>query len=328
MTAVAPGGLWVYAERRGDAFVPVSLELLGKGRELADALGVRLTAVTVGADGGGAALLRGYSPDHVLELAHPLLATYDAKAYTTALAAEMRKALPSTLLLGATRNGQDLAGRLAIRLRTGLTAHVTSIELDEQRNLVGWVPGFGGGIEAGVSCPIQRPQMVTVRPGVFPMPEIGPPQGEVLKVAPELSEKDVGSHRVSFEPKGSTIDLTRAPAIVVGGRGTGGNFAQIDELAHRLGAEVGATRVATDAGWVDRDRMIGQTGVITHPKIVLVLGVSGAVQFTVGIEGAGTVIAVNRDPDAPIFDHADLGFVGDLGPVVTSLLKSLKSAEA
>ena len=325
MSAIAPGGLWVYVERRGDAFVPVSLELLGEGRRLADALGIRLTAVTLGADGGAASELRAYAPDHVLELAHPLLATYDAKAYTAALAAQMQKAVPSTLLLGATRNGQDFAGRLAIRLRTGLTAHVTSIELDEQKNLVGWVPGFGGGIEAGVSCPVQRPQMVTVRPGVFPMPEGGPARGEVEKIVPDLSEKDVGSHRVSFEPKGATVDLTRAKAIVVGGRGTGGDFSQIDRLAERLGAEVGATRVATDAGWIDRDRMIGQTGVITHPKVVLILGVSGAVQFTVGIEGAGTVIAVNRDPDAPIFDHADLGFVGDLAPVVASLLKSLEA---
>ena len=325
MTAIASGGLWVYAERRGDTFVPVSLELLGKGRALADALGIRLTAVTLGADGASAPLLREYAPDHVLEIAPPLLATYDAKAYTTALAAEMQKALPSTLLLGATRNGQDLAGRLAIRLRTGLTAHVTSIELDEQRNLVGWVPGCGGGIEAGVACPIQRPQMVTVRPGVFPLPEAGAAHGELLKVVPELGEKDVGSHRVSFEPKGSTVDLTRAKAIVVGGRGTAGDFSQVEKLAQRLGAEVGATRVATDAGWIDRDRMIGQTGVITHPKVVLVLGVSGAVQFTVGIEGAGTVIAVNRDPDAPIFDHADLGIVGDLGPVVASLLKALEA---
>ena len=325
MTAIAPGGRWVYAERRGDGFTPVSLELLGKGRELADALGVRLTAVTLGADGGVASTLREYGPDHVLELAHPLLATYDAKAYTTALAAEVKKALPSTLLLGATRNGQDLAGRLAIRLRTGLTAHVTSIELDEKKLLVGWVPGFGGGIEAGVSCPVQRPQMVTVRPGVFPPPEGRAPTGELTKIEPSLTEQDVGSHRIAFEPKGSTVDLTRAKAIVVGGRGTQGNFSEIDRLAHRLGAEVGATRVATDAGWVDRDRMIGQTGVITHPRVVLILGVSGAVQFTVGIEGAGTVIAVNRDPDAPIFDHADLGIVGDLGPVVASLLKSLEA---
>ena len=327
MVATDDGGLWVYAERRGDSsFTPVSLEILGKARELAHRLSVELTAVTVGSDGGAAAELRRYGPDHVLELVHPLLARHDGKAYATAIGAEVRKARPSTLLLGATRNGQDLAGRLAVRLRTGLTAHVTSLELEGNGELVGWVPGFGGGIEAGITCPEKRPQMVTVRPGVFPLPPEGSPVGEVTTVTPDLSEEDVGSRRVSFEPKGSSVDLTRADVIVVGGRGTGGNFGRIEELAHLLGGEVGATRVATDAGWVERDRMIGQTGVITRPKLVLVLGVSGAVQFTVGIEGAGTVVAVNRDPQAPIFDHADLGIVGDLGPVVDSLLRALGEA--
>jgi electron transfer flavoprotein alpha subunit len=327
MAATDEGGLWVYAERRGDSsFTPVSLEILGKARELANQLSVELTAVTVGNDGHGATELRRYGPDHVLELVHPLLARHDGKAYATAIAAEVQKAHPSTMLLGGTRNGQDLAGRLAVRLRTGLTAHVTSLELDGSGQVVGWVPGFGGGIEAGITCPVKRPQMVTVRPGVFPAPLQGPPAGDVKTVKVDLSEKDVGSRRVSFEPKGSTVDLTRSDVIVVGGRGTGGDFGRIEELAHALGGEVGATRVATDAGWVDRDRMIGQTGVITRPKLVLVLGVSGAVQFTVGIEGAGTVVAVNRDPQAPIFDHADLGIVGDLGPVVESLLRTLGRA--
>jgi electron transfer flavoprotein alpha subunit len=326
MTATDDGGLWVYAERRGSSFTPVSLEILGKAKELSRQLSVEVTAVTVGNDGGAASELRRYGPDHVLELVHPLLTIHDGKAYAKALGTAIEKAHPSTLLLGATRNGQDLAGRLAVRLRTGLTAHVTSLELDGGRQLVGWVPGFGGGIEAGITCPEKRPQMVTVRPGVFPAPPEGSPTGDVKTVKVDLSAEDVGSRRVSFEPKGSSIDLTRADVIVVGGRGTGGNFGRIEELARRLGGEVGATRVATDAGWVDRDRMIGQTGVITRPKLVLVLGVSGAVQFTVGIEGAGTVVAVNRDPEAPIFEHADLGIVGDLGPVVESLLRSLGGA--
>jgi len=327
MPAIEEGDLWVYAERRGpSSFTPVSLEILGKARELSHRLSVGLTVVTVGSSDGGAIELRRYAPDHVLELIHPLLSHHDGKAYTQALGAEIRKARPSTLLLGATRNGQDLAGRLAVALRTGLTAHVTSLEVEEGGQLVGWVPGFGGGIEAGIACPIKRPQMITVRPGVFPSPVEGTPAGDVKTVTPDLSEKDLGSHRVSFEPKGSSVDLTRADVIVVGGRGTGGNFDRIEKLAHLLRGEVGATRVATDAGWVDRDRMIGQTGVITRPKLVLLFGVSGAVQFTVGIEGAGTVVAVNRDPQAPIFDHADLGIVGDLGPVVDSLLRTLGEA--
>ena len=317
------GAVWVYAERRGDSFTGVSLEILGKARELAQKLGAELTAITVGGRGGTAEELTHYGADRILELAHPLLDVHDGKAYARAIAAEMAKHHPSTFLLGATKNGQDLAGRLAIRMRTGLTAHVTSIELNEDNLLVGWVPGFGGGIEAGVTCPVRRPQMVSVRPGVFPQPPRGPPSGEVETIVPELSEADRGSRRVSFEPKGSTVDLTHADVIIVGGRGTGGDFGQIERLARLLGGEVGATRVAADAGWVERDRMIGQTGVITRPKLVVVLGVSGAVQFTVGIDGAGTVVAVNRDPEAPIFDYADLGIVGDLAPIVDSLLRSL-----
>jgi len=327
MVAPEEGGLWVYAERRGaSSFTPVSLEILGKARELSRRLSVDLTAVTVGSDRAAATELKRYGPDHVLELVHPLLARHDGKAYARAIGTEVQKAHPSTLLLGATRNGQDLAGRLAVRLRTGLTAHVTSLELDGNGHLVGWVPGFGGGIEAGITCPERRPQMITVRPGVFPPPPKGPPMGDMETVTPDLSEEDVGSRPVSFVPKGSFVDLTRADVIVVGGRGTGGDFGRIEELARLLGGEVGATRVAADAGWVERDRMIGQTGVITRPKLVLVLGVSGAVQFTVGIEGAGTVVAVNRDPQAPIFDCADLGIVGDLGPVVDSLLRTLREA--
>jgi len=327
MVASEDGGLWVYAERRGaGSFTPVSLEILGKARELSRRLSVDLTAVTVGSDDAAATELTRYGPDHVLGLMHPLLARYDGKAYAKAIATEVQKSQPSALLLGATRNGQDLAGRLAVRLRTGLTAHVTSLELDGHGQLVGWVPGFGGGIEAGITCPVKRPQMITVRPGVFRSPLEESPIGDVTTVTPDLSEADVGSRPVSLVPKGSFVDLTRADVIVVGGRGTGGEFGRIEELARELGGEVGATRVAADAGWVERDRMIGQTGVVTRPKLVLVFGVSGAVQFTVGIEGAGTVVAVNRDPRAPIFDCADLGIVGDLGPVVDSLLRRSREA--
>jgi electron transfer flavoprotein alpha subunit len=320
------GAVWVYAETRGATIAPVSLEILGKAREIADRLKVGLTAVTIGGSPGAGAELARYGPDQVLELLEPRLATHDGRAYTTALAEAVHAEHPSILLLGGTRNGQDLSGRLAVRLRTGLTAHVTSLELDAEGNLVGWVPGFGGGIEAGITCPVRRPQMVTVRPGVFPLPAVRESHAPVERRTPSLADADLGSHRVSFEPKGSTVDLTKAEVIVVGGRGTAGSFEPLERLSRMLHAEVGATRVATDAGWVERDRMIGQTGVITRPKVVLVLGASGAVQFTVGIEGAGTVIAVNRDPEAPIFDVADLGIVGDLGPIVQSLLRQLGEA--
>lgn len=319
----ADGGVWVYAERRGDDLRPVSLEILGRARQLADALATRLVALTAGAGEGPARELLRYGADEVVGIEDPLLVRYDTRLFTDLLERELRSVNPSLFLLGATRDGLDLAGRLAVRLRTGLTAHVISLEVDAQRRLVGWVPGFGGGIEAGIICPDHRPAIVTVRPGVFPLPTPGPGRGEVRWVHPVLDESSFGSRRVAFEPKGGEVDLTRSEVLVVGGRGTGGDFRRLQRLAHRLGGEVGATRVATDSGWVERERMIGQTGVVTHPKLAVILGASGAVQFTVGVEKAGFVIAVNRDPDAPIFEVADLGVVGDLAPIVDRLVQEL-----
>jgi electron transfer flavoprotein alpha subunit len=321
-----PGAVWVYAERHGESFRPVSLEILGAARSVADALDTKLVALTVGAGEAPAKALARFGADEVVVVEDPFLDRYDTKLYTDLLEGELRPADPSVLLLGATRDGQDLAGRLAVRLRTGLTAHVTSLEVDYEKRLVGWVPGFGGGIEAGVVCPKHRPAIVTVRPGVFPAPTPRDASGEVRIVHPTLDESSFGSRRVAFEPKGSTVDLTRSEVLVVGGRGTEGDFTRLQRLAHCIGAEVGATRVATDSGWIERERMIGQTGVVTRPKVAVVLGASGAVQFTVGIEKAGFVIAVNRDPDAPIFEAADLGIVGDLGPIVDRLVRELGEA--
>jgi len=322
----AATGVWVYAERRGDSFRPVSLEILGRARDLADALNERLVALTVGSGELSARELLHYGADEVVAIDHPLLVRYDTRLFTQLIEQELRAAGPSVLLLGATRDGQDLAGRLAVRLRTGLTAHITSLEVDASQRLVGWVPGFGGGIEAGIVCPDRRPALVTVRPGVFPVPTRGTAKGEARFVHPTVQPTDFGSRRVAFEPKGDSVDLTRSEILVVGGRGTGGDFGRLQRLAHCIGGEVGATRVATDSGWVERERMIGQTGVVTRPKVAVVLGASGAVQFTVGIEKAGFVIAVNRDPEAPIFEAADLGVVGDLAPIVDYLVRDLAEA--
>jgi len=322
----ASGAVWVYAERHGEGFRPVSLEILEHARSVADALGTKLVAVTVGTPSSSAKSLANYGADEVITVEHPLIERYDTKLFTDLLESELRPTDPAVLLLGATRDGQDLAGRLAVRLRTGLTAHVTSLEVDPERRLVGWVPGFGGGIEAGVVCPNRRPAIVTVRPGVFASPEPQRSTTAVRIVRPVLDETSFGSRRVAFEAKGFTVDLTRSEVLVVGGRGTDGDFGRLQRLAHCLGAEIGATRVATDSGWVERERMIGQTGVVTHPKVVVVLGASGAVQFTVGIEKSGFVIAVNRDPDAPIFEAADLGIVGDLAPIVDKLVEELGEA--
>lgn len=320
------GGVWVYAERRGDSFRPVSLEILGRAREVADALRARLMAITVGPGEAPARELSRYGADEVVAIDHPLLDRYDTRLYAGLLEQELRPAAPSALFLGATRDGQDLAGRLAVRLRTGLTAHVTSLEVDAEKQLVGWVPGFGGGIEAGIVCPRHRPAIVTVRPGVFPLPDPAAHRARVRFVHPSIDASSFGSRRVDFVPKGAGVDLTRSEVLVIGGRGTAGEFDRLRALARCLGGEVGATRVATDAGWAERDRMVGQTGVVTRPKVAVVLGASGAVQFTVGIEKAGYVIAINQDPEAPIFESADLGLVGDLAPIVDRLVQELEVA--
>jgi len=198
----SPGAVWVYAERHGESFRPVSLEILGHARSVADALGAKLVAVTVGAGEAPAKSLARFGPDEVVAVEDPLLDRYDTKVYTDLLESELRPTDPSVLLLGATRDGQDLAGRLAVRLRTGLTAHVTSLEVDGEKQLIGWVPGFGGGIEAGVVCPKRRPAIVTVRPGVFPAPNPQEAAGVVRVVHPTLDETSFGSRRVSFEPRG------------------------------------------------------------------------------------------------------------------------------
>ena len=192
----APGAVWVYAERHGGSFRPVSLEILGHARSVADALGAPLVALTVGPGETAPKELARYGADEVVAVDHPLLVRYDTKLFTDLLEKELREADPSVLLLGATRDGQDLAGRLAVRLRTGLTAHVTSLEVDPEKRLVGWVPGFGGGIEAGVVCPNRRPAIVTVRPGVFPAPEPRSSPSALRRVRPPLEDHAFGPYEI------------------------------------------------------------------------------------------------------------------------------------
>lgn len=312
-------GIWVFVERGPDGFRDVSIELLGKARSLAESLGQEMVAVVFGTDASAADGLLPYGPDRVIVLTDPAYDRFDSLAFTAGLAGLMTTTRPSILLLPATRDGQDLAGRLAVRLRTGLTAHATSLELDEQGVLVGWVPGFGGGIEAAITCPELRPQMCTIRPGVFDLPAPGEVRGSIEERPARLTDGDIGTRQVSFALRGDAIDITKAEVLMVGGRGTGGDLSVLRDLALRLSGQVGATRVALDEGWIEREQMVGQTGVTTKPRFALIAGVSGAVQFTVGIDGAERIVAINRDPDAQIFEHADLGLVGDLEPILLKL---------
>ncbi|MEE8346239.1 MAG: electron transfer flavoprotein subunit alpha/FixB family protein [Dehalococcoidia bacterium] len=320
-------GLWVFLEQQGGILEPVSLELLGKARQLADESQQVVTGVLLGHEISPLAIAAvAYGADEVLLAEHALLRHYTTDPYTKVMAELILERTPDILLLGATPNGRDLAGRLAVRLRTGLTADCTDLTLDQDGLLLGQVTGFGRGILAGILCPEHRPQMATVRPGVFPRlaPALAqPPSGRIQRVDTRLSQGDAPV-RVVRHSTTRGGDITAAERLVIGGRGVEGNFDILRELAALINADVGATRVAVDEEWVDREAQIGQTGYVTRPKLAIVCGVSGAMQFTVGIQDAETVVAINSDPEAPIFEAADYCIVDDLFQVLPSLIEALR----
>lgn len=323
-------GLWVYMERRDGHLEGVSLELLRHGRKLAAEMGVAVTAVLLGdATRPLAEEAIACGADTVLLAEHPLLEPYTTDPYTKAITELVLRRRPDIFLLGATANGRDLAGRLAVRLRTGLTADCTDLAIDKQSGLLlGEVTGFGHGILATIQCPRHRPQMATVRPGVFPRPVAEPSRtGRVKRLRVRLSEEEQRVHVRRQSNKGG-VDITQAERLIVGGRGVQGDFALLRRLARAIRAEVGATRVAVDQGWVREDRMVGQTGSVTRPKLAIVCGASGAMQFTVGIQDSETLIAINSDPDAAIFEVADYCVAEDVFQVLPPLIEALEREKA
>jgi electron transfer flavoprotein alpha subunit len=253
------------------------------------------------------------------------LSTFTVEAYSHVAFQALVRHKPSVFLLGATLNGRDLAGRLAVRLRTGLNADCTDLRLSPQNGvLVSEVSGFGGGVLALIEMQHHRPQMATVRPGVFPPGQADHSrEGRVISLPVNLTEAMIHTRLVE-RVVGQAVDLTQAQALVVGGRGIEGRFDLLRELAGLIGGEVGATRPPVDEGHVERERQIGQTGVVCRPKVAIVCGASGAFHFTVGIQAAGVVIAINSDPGAPIFEAADYGVVGDALQVLPLLARALR----
>ncbi len=320
-------GIWVFLEQDDGKLAPVSLELAGKARELARLSGSKLTGLLMGGDLGpvqaAATLL---DIDEVLVVSDPRLQQFTAEPYAHAAAAVILSRKPDILLLGATPYGRDLAGRLAVMLKTGLTADCTDLELEAGTGLLlGEVSGFGGGILATIKCENHRPQMATVRPGVFPESTVTrSTPAQVDSFAVEIPDS-VCTVKVVHREKRQGKDISKAERLVVAGRGAGGDLPLIESLARLLDAEIGATRVAVDEGWATRDQQIGQTGIITRPKLAVVCGASGATQFTVGIDKADMVIALNQDPEAPIFEQADLCVVDDLIPVVRALVAEFEA---
>jgi electron transfer flavoprotein alpha subunit len=319
--------IWVYLEQEGGTLADVSLEMLSKGRQLADRAGWHLAALILGyqvSDLVDQAF--SYKADQVWRVDHPLLADFTIEAYAQAAFQAVMEAKPSIFLLGATDNGRDLAGRLAVRLRTGLNADCTDLRLEEPEGvLISEVSGFGGGVLAQIQMARHRPQMASVRPGVFPLDEALPGrQGTVVTVPLDMEKGEIRT-RILERVVGEGVDLTQTPVLVAGGRGVGGNFEIMKDLAALLEGEVGGTRPAVDEGFIERERQIGQTGVVCSPKVVICCGISGAFHFIVGIEKAGTVIAINSDPEAPIFEFSDYCVVGDVNQIIPALVTKLRS---
>ena len=331
-------GVWIFVEQTEGEPHKVSWELLGKGRELADALGVELSAVVIGA--GVEQLCReafAYGAEKAYLLDGPVFRHYRTESYLRAVCHLVAKYRPEIILMGATGLGRDLAGAVATELKTGLTADCTGLAIDDKRNLMQTRPAFGGNIMATIMCDKYRPQMATVRPHVMAMPELDEGRsGEIVRESCPVREDEllVKVLEVISDKKGKAqVDIAGADFIVSGGRGLMGkeNFAMLQELADELGGVVGASRSAVDAGWMAPDRQVGQTGKTVRPKIYIACGISGAIQHLVGMQDSDTVIAINRDKDAPIFEVATYGIVGDVFqviPAITQALRELKQQKS
>ncbi len=322
-------GVWVVAEQRAGEIHGVSFELLGKGRELADTRGAPLAAVLLGSNVTGAGRqLIAHGADIVYVVDDPALEHYLDEPYANAVAALIEKYRPEIVLTGGTSVGRSLIPRVAIQVRTGLTADCTALDIDDQEGiLLQTRPAFGGNILATIICPNHRPQMATVRHKVMTALEPDPArEGEVVeeKLPAELFE--TSTEFVEFvKDETSKVNIAEADIIVSGGRGLGGpeNFGLLEGLANALGGAVGASRAAVDAGWIPYSHQVGQTGKTVQPNLYFACGISGAVQHLVGMQSSRIIVAINKDPDAPIFKVATYGIVGDVFEVLPALTKKL-----
>ncbi|GFO56381.1 electron transfer flavoprotein subunit alpha [Geomonas sp. Red276] len=324
-------GVWVFVEQTEGEVAKVSWELMGKGRELADNLKVPLSAVVIGekVDELCHEAFR-YGADQAYLVDAPVFRHYRTQAYLKALCQLIDLFKPEIILMGATGLGRDLAGAVATVVGTGLTADCTALGIDDRGNLMQTRPAFGGNIMATIMCDKFRPQMATVRPHVMPMPErIADGAGAILPVTCRVAEEEILTKvlEIISDRNKDHVDVAGAEFIVSGGRGMMGkeNFSLLQELADELGGVVGASRSAVDAGWMPHELQVGQTGKTVRPKIYIACGISGAIQHLVGMQDSDLIIAINRDKDAPIFEVAHYGIVGDLFQVVPALIERLRT---
>ena len=321
-------GVLVFGEQVGGVISPVVYELLGKGRELADKLGEDLECAVLGENMRPAAEdLIPYRVDRVHLFDHPLLRTFRDDPYSQVLAGLVKEIKPSIFLLGATNIGRSLAPRLAVKLKTGLTADCTSLDIDDNGNLLQTRPAFGGNVMATILCESHRPQMATVRYKVMKRAEkVGGYDGSVIEG--ELDESSIADRVKVMQSSRDSAEssITEADIIVSGGRGLGGSkgFSLIKELADAFGGVVGASRCAVDDGWIPYRHQVGLSGKTVRPKLYIACGISGSVQHLAGMQTSDVIVAINKDPSAPIFKVADYCIVGDLYEVVPKIIEVVK----
>lgn len=332
------GNVWVFIEQDSGKIADVSLELVCKAKELADELGVKTEGVVLGS--GIKSLpstLHEYGCDNVFLVDDERLQTFSAIPYTKIIVELVRKHKPNIFMFGATHVGRSVAPRIASTLQAGLTADCTDLRIDDfedkankrtlRQKLMQIRPAFGGNIIATIANSWHDPQMVTVREGVMPMIEpVAERTGKVTEVPVELAAEDLVVKLIERHKEESGINLKNAQIIVSGGYGVGSkeNFALIQRFADTIGAQIGASRAAVDAGWIDHDHQVGQTGVTVRPRLYIACGISGSVQHRAGMDESAKIIAVNTDPEAPIFSIADYAIVGDLNDVIPKMIKAYK----
>ncbi len=335
-------GVYIYAQQVDNQISPIAFELIGKAKELASDLGTDVTAVLLGSNVKGLVdELAEYGADKVIVVDDPELETYRTEPYAHALAAVINEYKPEIMLVGATAIGRDLGPTVSARVKTGLTADCTVLEIgdfplnptpgQEQKHnqLLMTRPAFGGNTIATIACPDNRPQMATVRPGVMQkLPREAGRKAEVIDYNPGFTPNNRYVEILNVvKAVGSVKNIMDAKILVSGGRGVGSkeNFAILEELADVLGGMVSCSRAVVENGWLAQDYQVGQTGKTVRPNVYFAIGISGAIQHVAGMEESDIIIAINKDEDAPIFDVADYGLVGDLNKIVPQLTAALKA---
>ena len=338
-------GVYVFAQQVDNEVSGIALELIGKGKDLAKDLDTDVTAVLIGSDVKGLVdVLAEYGADKVIVVDDPELKEYRTEPYAHALASVINEFKPDVMLVGATAIGRDLGPRVSARVHTGLTADCTQLDIGdfpmvavpgkEQKHnqLLMTRPAFGGNTIATIACPDFRPQMATVRPGVMQKAErVAGAKAEVIEFNPGFTPDNKYVEILEVVKAVSDVaDIMDAKILVSGGRGVGSpeNFKLLEDLADALGGTVSCSRAVVDSGWKPRDLQVGQTGKTVRPQVYFAIGISGAIQHVAGMEESDIIVAINKDENAPIFDVADYGIVGDLNKIVPALTEQIKAAKA